>query len=631
MLSQKIKLLFFILLTIIIPFRALAIEPVAPNDALLGNQYYLKQIQADKAWNFTVGSEKVIVAVIDSGVDLNHPDLKDNIWENGDEISNNQKDDDHNGYIDDIHGWNFVDKTNDPNPQFTNDYTEEGVTHGTVIAGLIAASGNNNAGIAGIAWKTKIMVLRAIGSNGEGNIEDAALAVRYAADNGADIINMSFVGSQDVVLLKDAVSYAYQKGAVIVAAVGNDAVGVISSAGGNLDANPVYPVCYQWQKGENQILGAGAVNQEDQKTNFSNFGQTCLDINAPGVNFVSTQVYRQERSDIFNAPFSGYWNGTSFSTALVSGAAALIKSINKKFSNVKIISSILNSADNIDSQNPDYKNLLGKGRLNVLKAIRSVLPIGYLAREQILPNKFKAVWIKSFVPLKLSPKGSAQASFKFKNNGVESWQNGQVYLSIYDENDERGSFKLSKFRPTNKINFQEQTVAPGSEANFNFIITPPIQRGVYVLRFQLVAQDNGIEKNVLGSLVYKTIEIGDELSGFMAEYKAPIAALKTWRRLPIYVKIKNNGVASWQSNELVLRINQPGQVFKDQSWINNVALAHPIAEGIVNPGQLAVFKFYFNLEKIETGVYLFEFSLLNKQKIVDIANAQTMKRAMRVD
>jgi subtilisin family serine protease len=163
------------------------------NDPLNGFQYYLDPIQAEAAWDYTTGSRSVVVAVIDTGVDIDHPDIYENIWRNIDEVPGDGIDNDHNGYIDDYQGWDFVNDEADPNPKFDSEYSELGLDHGTMVAGIIGARGNNNYGLTGINWEVSIMPLLALNGNGSGENGVVAAAIDYAIANGADIINLSLV------------------------------------------------------------------------------------------------------------------------------------------------------------------------------------------------------------------------------------------------------------------------------------------------------------------------------------------------------------------------------------------------------------------------------------------------------
>ena len=219
---KKLITSFFIL------FLVLALPAGAsflPNDPYYKNQWYLARIKALSAWEKISRSPSITIAVIDSGIDINHPDLKDNIWINTKEIPNNNIDDDHNGFIDDVYGWDFVNNVPDPSPKFEEGWTESGIAHGTIIAGIIAATGNNQEGISGVTWEAKIMPLRSLNDQGEGRMSAVIRAVDYAVHNGADIINLSFVGFTYNQALQEALQRAYEAGVIVVAAAGNEQEG----------------------------------------------------------------------------------------------------------------------------------------------------------------------------------------------------------------------------------------------------------------------------------------------------------------------------------------------------------------------------------------------------------------------
>ena len=315
-----------------------------PNDPLYPNQWGLHNteqnpfygtgnadISAPLAWGATTGSSGVTVAVIDTGVDYTHPDLAANMWTNTKEIAGNGIDDDGNGYIDDVKGWNFVSNNNDP-------MDDNG--HGTHCAGTIAAVGNNGIGIAGVTWNCKIMPLKFLNSQGNGYISDAISAILYTNKMGVPIISNSWGGLESQ-SLKDAIDASP---AVVICAAGNTAA--------NADNNPVYPAAYT----NSNIISVTATDYHDKLASFSNYGVTSVDLAAPGVSIYST------------APSGGYkyLNGTSMATPYVSGVAALLKSQNPSMTVAQIKSRILSSCDILPS-------LSGKvatsGRLNAAKAL----------------------------------------------------------------------------------------------------------------------------------------------------------------------------------------------------------------------------------------------------------------------
>ena len=342
---------------------------IIPSDTLFANQWYLQKIKAVEAWDKVRESPETVIAIIDSGIQINHPDLKSNIWLNSKEIPDNNIDDDRNGFIDDINGWDFVNNTADPEPKFQAGWTEAGILHGTIIAGIAAASGNNAAGIAGVTWRAKIMPLKALDDKGEGSTNTVVKAIDYAIHNGADIINLSFVGLGYSKTLDEAIKRAYDAGIIIVAAGGNETE---QGAGSSLDITPMYPVCHDGPGSANRVIGVAATDTIDQKAPFSSYGFKCIDISAPGMSIFSTIVYQPDYSisgQAFNNYYGGYWSGTSVAVPMVSGALALIKSANPGLNRNQIIKILFDNSDNINRLNPNYLNKLGKGRLNVALAV----------------------------------------------------------------------------------------------------------------------------------------------------------------------------------------------------------------------------------------------------------------------
>ena len=339
-----------------------------PNDPLYNEQWNFSQIQAPQSWDMVPGgSEDVVIAVLDTGVDIDHPDLKNNIWINKQEIAGNGVDDDKNGYIDDYAGWDFVKNVPDPKPKFEGNYNIGAINHGTLVAGIAAAVGDNHEGVVGLAWKSKIMALRVLDSQGVGSVDSVIAAINYAKNNGAKIINLSFVGTGRSEFLAQAIKEAWKNGLIIVAAAGNEATGQIE----NLDVAPSYPICLDLNDTDNYIIGVAATDQSDRKASFSNFGSSCVDITAPGSRIYGLLVVNPSLADYQNR-YGGYWSGTSVAVPLVSGAAALLKSLNPLLTNQQVRDILLDQADNIDSANPDYVGKLGRGRLNVYRAVSYV-------------------------------------------------------------------------------------------------------------------------------------------------------------------------------------------------------------------------------------------------------------------
>ncbi|MDD5626134.1 MAG: S8 family serine peptidase [Patescibacteria group bacterium] len=349
-----------------------------PNDPLYHEQWYLDKIQTPQAWDLTQGgSADVTVAVLDTGVDIDHPDLKNNIWLNKDETKGDGVDNDHNGYIDDINGWDFINNIPNPKPKFDEVFDVNGIHHGTLIAGIIAGIGDNLEGTSGIAFKSKIMPLRVLNSEGSGTVEHVIQAVKYAVDNGAKVINLSFVGTNKSYFLAEALKNAWQRGVIIVAAGGNETTGEPV----NLNNTPNYPVCLD-EDDENFIIGVAAVDSADKKASFSNYGSKCIDISAPGTRIYGPLVYNSNYEN-FKEYYGGYWSGTSIAAPVVSGLAALVWSVNPLLTQKQVQNFIISQADSIDSLNPNFAGQLGSGRVNAYKTIEhtynqaGILPQSY--------------------------------------------------------------------------------------------------------------------------------------------------------------------------------------------------------------------------------------------------------------
>lgn len=382
-----------------------------PDDTFYGRQWYLTDMQLTNVWAVETGNPEVIIAIIDSGIDVSHPDLHDNIWVNQDEILGDAIDNDKNGYVDDISGWDFVEGNNDPSPKFDSNCIErnlcvaEAVYHGTMISGVAAAVGNNNQGITGVSWRSKIMPLRVLNENGSGNTMDVIRAIDYAVANGASIINFSFVGDTYDPELEAALEKAYRAGLVLVAAAGNvDAQGHST----NLDQHPMYPVCHKAQNGDDIIIGVGASDQNDKVATFSNYGSDCVDIIAPGKDFFGTIVNSANVPE-FNQDYGGGFSGTSLAAPVVAGMAALVKSANSSLTNTQIQNIILNHGQNIDFLNPGFIGDMGHGLLN---------PMGIFQDASLVVNKLV--------------KGSNNTIYYIANNGKRyAFMDTTTFLSWY--------------------------------------------------------------------------------------------------------------------------------------------------------------------------------------------------------
>lgn len=317
-----------------------------PNDASISSQTYLSVISAFDAWDVSKGSGDVVVAIVDSGVDYEHPDLADKIFTNENEIPNNGIDDDADGFIDNYLGWDFAgsDFANivadkDPIAKTSN------ISHGTSVSGCAAGSADNGIGIAGTGFNTKYMALKMSadndtrGANGSGFILNSTDGVIYAADHGADVINMSYGGGGFSQFEQDIFTYAaLEKDVVLVASAGNGGTDITN-----------YPAGYE------HVISVAATSDTDVKASFSEHGST-IDIAAPGVNTFTTSI---------NNGYGGA-SGTSFSSPIVAGAAALLRAHYPDYNQFQISQLLIRTADDISVTEPNFQ--IGK-RLNMHRAI----------------------------------------------------------------------------------------------------------------------------------------------------------------------------------------------------------------------------------------------------------------------
>ena len=276
----------------------------SPNDPGFGQQWGLDNtgqsggtagadIDAAAAWDVRTDASGVTVAIIDTGMDLDHPDLAANLWTNPGEVAGNGKDDDHNGYVDDVHGWDFV--NDDALPEDDNG-------HGTHVAGTVGARGNNGVGVSGVAWSVKLMPLKAFNAAGSATTSAVIAALEYAVANGARLSNNSYTGPDFVRSEYDAFAAAGAAGHLAIAAAGN--------AGQNADEAPAYPASFPLEG----LVSVAATDDDDELASFSNTGIYSVQVAAPGVSI---------RSTVLGGGY-GLMSGTSMASPHVAGVAALL-------------------------------------------------------------------------------------------------------------------------------------------------------------------------------------------------------------------------------------------------------------------------------------------------------------------
>ena len=273
-----------------------------------GSQWHLAKIQAPAAWDVTTGDSTIVVAVVDSGVTASHPDLAGKL----------------------LAGYDFVANDSDP--------TDEN-GHGTAVAGVVAPASNNLVGIAGVAWANPILPVRVLDAAGSGSYSAICNGITYAADRGARIINMSLGGTASSAALQDAINYAWGKRCVLIAAAGNSGTDIAS-----------YPAAC------NNVIAVSATDSADVRPTWSNFGNY-VDVAAPGVDILSA----------YGADQYAAWNGTSFSSPVTSGVAALMASANPSLTNVQLVDLLLKNSDDIGAVG--YDTYYGNGRVNASRAV----------------------------------------------------------------------------------------------------------------------------------------------------------------------------------------------------------------------------------------------------------------------
>jgi subtilisin family serine protease/PKD repeat protein len=386
---------------------------LTPNDPLLNQQWYLDRIDAEQAWDLSTGNSNVVVAVTDNAINTDHPDLVNKM----------------------VAGYDVVDMDNDPRGCGSNTGF-----HGSHVSGIVGAETDNNLGISSIGNLVSVMPIK-IG-NCNGNLVAAYEGIIWAADNGADIINMSWGGGGQSNYGQNVCTYAWDQGSILIAAAGN-----------NNQSNQFFPAAY------NNVVSVASSAFSDQKSSFSQYG-TWIDITAPGSAILSTDDQ------------AGYvaTQGTSMASPLVAGLVGLMKSYAFNATNTQIINCLLSSAENIDAQNPSFIGQLGSGRINALAAMNCVSAYLYSDDASIsaILNPLESVCGTTFIPeVELTNMGSdplTSVDINYSWNGAPqtiSWSGNlastqSVIIPLPSQNSQSGSFT-----------FQASTSLPNGVADMN--------------------------------------------------------------------------------------------------------------------------------------------------------------------
>jgi thermitase len=378
-------------------YAAQATDVITPDDPGWLNQWGPAKIQAPPAWGVVTDTSHIVIAIVDSGIQLNHEDLASKVWTNSAEIPNNGVDDDNNGQIDDLYGWHFFHTWNGSAFEAAEDANvQDDFAHGTHVAGIVAADTNNGVGIAGLAWGARLMSVKVLDQFGDGWYSDIAAGIVYAVDNGARLINLSLGGSADSQTLRVAVDYARSHGALVIAATGNSGGAVF------------YPAAYD------PVLAVAATDADDRRAYFSNYGPP-VDLAAPGTDIFSTWCH----ADIIAGTCSGSYyfskSGTSMAAPHVTGVAALIWSRWPNLTATDVLSRLLDSADDVGEVGPDPYT--GWGRINAYQAVTRIDP---------LPD----VWIKVTAPAIGQPMSLLTYTIQYGNRGGAGAQDVWITNSL---------------------------------------------------------------------------------------------------------------------------------------------------------------------------------------------------------
>lgn len=309
---------------------------LTPNDPSYSSQWHLSVINAASAWNYFSTGSTIKIAIVDDAVERTHPDISPNLWVNPGEIANNGIDDDGNGYIDDINGYDVADNDNNPNPPSSS------YSHGTHVTGCASPATNNGTGVAGIGFSCKIMAVKS--TNSSSVITNGYDGIVYAVVSGADVINMSWGGTGNSTTAQNIITWASQQGVVLVAAAGN-----------NNSSATFYPAGYT------ECIAVAATNSNDTKASFSNYG-SWVDISAPGNNIYATY---------YGGTYANL-SGTSMASPIVAGLCGLMLSLNPGLTPTDVRNCLTSSATNINAMNSSYIGQLGAGRIDANAAMSCI-------------------------------------------------------------------------------------------------------------------------------------------------------------------------------------------------------------------------------------------------------------------
>jgi serine protease len=387
-----------------------------PNDPSIGSQWFLNKISAYLAWDLNKGDTNIIIGMIDTGSDLDHPDLTANIKRNWAENPTNAFDDDNNGYVDDWIGWDFAGGPNVPPTGEDNDPQIYGSNcdHGSHTSGCASEVSNNAIGGAGIGFKCKLLICKHGADNdytggGVSYLYNTNNGIMYAYQNGAKVINCSFGGTTSSSYTQNLVNTAFANGSIVVASAGNDGANVAR-----------YPASY------NNVISVAATTSSDTKAYFSNYHST-VDLCAPGVSIYAT---------LWNNTYA-YYDGTSMSAPIVSGVVALIWSkAPAGYTATQVVTKLLAGVDNIYGINPGYVGLLGSGRVNAYMCVQGLTGI---SNNNSIPSEYKLL---QNYPNPFNPTTKVVVDIPKRSNVKLTVYDvsGKEIATLINENKEAGSY-----------------------------------------------------------------------------------------------------------------------------------------------------------------------------------------------
>jgi len=406
----------------------------SPNDPNFAAQWGMSKIRAPLAWDVATGDFGIAIAILDTGVDLNHPDLAANLWQNFGEIAGNGVDDDGNGYVDDRRGWDVI---------HHDGYPMDDHGHGTHVAGIAGAVGNNGVGVAGVLWRCRIMPVKVLNSSGSGTYSGVAEGVYYAAENGARIINMSLAGSDYSQLLQDAINDVVMRyDVVFVAAAGN-------CGSGGTGCGSVNPIMYP--AAMDNVISVAATDSGDVRGAFSEYN-AFVDLAAPGVS-----IYSTTRGNSY-----GYKSGTSMASPHVAGLAGLIRALRPGWNREQVEAHLKATAAKVG--NEPYVNgrndYYGYGRIDAAAALWGLVSPPHLAASG-------SEWV-----IHAEPGEAVQASLTLTNTGT-----GTMEWRV----DVQAGTDWLKVEPAGG------TLAPNEQVTLNLAGAESLPPGLYRGRFRIVS------------------------------------------------------------------------------------------------------------------------------------------------